>query len=412
MVLLGPPRTSKTPPRHRVGGQGRPSWASASRSPPRWTGWPASKAAYSAGRLPAGSWSSCGTHRLLVVREVGYIPFEQDAANLFFQLVSSRYEHASLILTSDPPFARWGDVFGDRSGGRGDDRPDRAPRRRLNPRKAQLPAQRTPESTLCPPPDRQHGTITTTRVACFQPSLPAWFSTVVNRRHQRENGSGSPATAELLKNGCRSQSGSDLQRRRGWDALRTAYFTSVAVWNYLATPFLFRYRASAHEIEPWRGTARPGASWPCDSRRPCPTTIPIRSSTTTTPCTNAASTISLRSRAPGSLPPTLRTTGIRRPHLVLRSRRCTCGTPWHRQQGDRRQIPSHHVRAHPGTARPPADGMTSIHVREPRTHQSARFIPPACAPGCSAAADCLSPVSARFKFTCDRENGHATVAED
>ena len=43
----------------------------------------------------------------------GYIPFEQDAANLFFQLVSSRYEHASLILTSNLPFARWGDVFGD-----------------------------------------------------------------------------------------------------------------------------------------------------------------------------------------------------------------------------------------------------------------------------------------------------------
>lgn len=46
--------------------------------------------------------------------EVGYIPFEQDAANLFLQLVSSRYEHASLILTSNLlPFARWGDVFGD-----------------------------------------------------------------------------------------------------------------------------------------------------------------------------------------------------------------------------------------------------------------------------------------------------------
>src|SRR5699024_12658482 len=51
--------------------------------------------------------------RSLIVDEVGYIPFEQDAANLFFQLVSSRYEHASLILTSNLPFARWGDVFGD-----------------------------------------------------------------------------------------------------------------------------------------------------------------------------------------------------------------------------------------------------------------------------------------------------------
>jgi hypothetical protein len=39
--------------------------------------------------------------------------FEQHAANLFFQLVSSRYEHASLILTSNLPFSRWGDVFSD-----------------------------------------------------------------------------------------------------------------------------------------------------------------------------------------------------------------------------------------------------------------------------------------------------------
>ena len=45
--------------------------------------------------------------------EVGYIPFEQDAANRFFQLVLSRYEHPPRILTSDLPFARRGDVFGD-----------------------------------------------------------------------------------------------------------------------------------------------------------------------------------------------------------------------------------------------------------------------------------------------------------
>ena len=50
---------------------------------------------------------------LLVVDEVGYIPFEPQAANLFFQLVSSRYERASLIVTSNKPFGRWGEVFGD-----------------------------------------------------------------------------------------------------------------------------------------------------------------------------------------------------------------------------------------------------------------------------------------------------------
>src|SRR5262249_60021093 len=50
---------------------------------------------------------------LLVIDEVGYIPFEAEAANLFFQLVSSRYERASLIVTSNKPFGRWGEVFGD-----------------------------------------------------------------------------------------------------------------------------------------------------------------------------------------------------------------------------------------------------------------------------------------------------------
>jgi DNA replication protein DnaC len=52
---------------------------------------------------------------LIIIDEVGYLPFEQDAANLFFQLVSSRYEHASLILTSNLPFSGWGTVFGDQA---------------------------------------------------------------------------------------------------------------------------------------------------------------------------------------------------------------------------------------------------------------------------------------------------------
>jgi DNA replication protein DnaC len=50
---------------------------------------------------------------LLIVDEVGYLPFEQEAANLFFQLVSSRYEHASIILTSNLAFSGWARVFGD-----------------------------------------------------------------------------------------------------------------------------------------------------------------------------------------------------------------------------------------------------------------------------------------------------------
>ncbi len=54
-----------------------------------------------------------GRYPLLVVDEVGHIPIEPEAANLFFQLVSARYERASLLVTSDKPFGRWGEVFGD-----------------------------------------------------------------------------------------------------------------------------------------------------------------------------------------------------------------------------------------------------------------------------------------------------------
>jgi DNA replication protein DnaC len=54
-----------------------------------------------------------GRYPLIVVDEVGYIPFEAEAANLFFQLVSARYERASLIVTSNKVFGRWGEVFGD-----------------------------------------------------------------------------------------------------------------------------------------------------------------------------------------------------------------------------------------------------------------------------------------------------------
>ena len=54
-----------------------------------------------------------GRYPLIVVDEVGYIPFEAEAANLFFQLVSSRYERASLIVTSNKPFSGWREIFGD-----------------------------------------------------------------------------------------------------------------------------------------------------------------------------------------------------------------------------------------------------------------------------------------------------------
>ena len=67
--------------------------------------------AHHAGRLQA-ELTRLGRYPLLVIDEVGYIPFEPEAANLFFQLVSARYERASLIVTSNKPFGWWGETFG------------------------------------------------------------------------------------------------------------------------------------------------------------------------------------------------------------------------------------------------------------------------------------------------------------
>src|ERR1700759_690564 len=50
---------------------------------------------------------------LLIIDEVGYIPFDPEAANLMFSLVSTRYERASMIVTSNKPFSAWGEIFGD-----------------------------------------------------------------------------------------------------------------------------------------------------------------------------------------------------------------------------------------------------------------------------------------------------------
>jgi DNA replication protein DnaC len=50
---------------------------------------------------------------LLIIDELGYIPLDADAANLMFQLVSARYETASIIITSNLEFARWGETLAD-----------------------------------------------------------------------------------------------------------------------------------------------------------------------------------------------------------------------------------------------------------------------------------------------------------
>jgi len=48
---------------------------------------------------------------ILAVDEVGYLPLGKQGSNLFFQIISARHEQKSTIITTNLPFARWGDIF-------------------------------------------------------------------------------------------------------------------------------------------------------------------------------------------------------------------------------------------------------------------------------------------------------------
>jgi DNA replication protein DnaC len=69
-------------------------------------------AAHQSGHLEA-ELKKIRRYKLIIVDEVGYIPFDHDAANLFFQLIASRYEQGSVMVTSNLPFGRWGETFSD-----------------------------------------------------------------------------------------------------------------------------------------------------------------------------------------------------------------------------------------------------------------------------------------------------------
>ena len=61
----------------------------------------------------AGKLTEYSKPRLLIIDELGYLPFERRAAHLFFQLVNRRYEKGSLLVTTNQRISEWGIVFGD-----------------------------------------------------------------------------------------------------------------------------------------------------------------------------------------------------------------------------------------------------------------------------------------------------------
>ena len=65
------------------------------------------------GRLTQFMKSAVLAPRLLVIDELGYLPFGREEANLFFHVIAKRYERASTVITSNLVFAQWATTLAD-----------------------------------------------------------------------------------------------------------------------------------------------------------------------------------------------------------------------------------------------------------------------------------------------------------
>jgi DNA replication protein DnaC len=111
VVFLGPPGTGKTHLSIALGVQAaRRGYRVAFATAHQWVG--RLGTAKRAGRLDE-ELDRLRRIPLVVVDEVGYIPFDPEAAALFFALISSRYERASMIVNSNKTFSAWAEIFGD-----------------------------------------------------------------------------------------------------------------------------------------------------------------------------------------------------------------------------------------------------------------------------------------------------------
>ena len=67
------------------------------------------------GRQPVDRWRRCGpsTSICFPLDERAYLPMPGEAASHLFQVISRRYEHGSIILTTNRGIAAWGEIFED-----------------------------------------------------------------------------------------------------------------------------------------------------------------------------------------------------------------------------------------------------------------------------------------------------------